>query len=401
MKKLFVLFWAAFSAAAQQETAAILKKLSAITGFTMAKPVDQKTMRREELKAYFEERLKEVVKPEEIRIEELTLKKFGFVPRDFDLKSQTIDLMAEQAAAFYDYRKKKMVLLDSPDGDAMAEMTLVHELAHALADQQVSLEKFLEKGKSSDDASMARTAVMEGQATYLMSEFMANKLGQSLKDTPMMVNMMSRMASAGGSGFPVFEKAPLYMRESLVFPYAKGMVFQHEVVMKSGQKGYREVFSRPPATTQEILHPARYFERVQPVVPKLAAMAKLKGWKKQAEGTVGEFDMSILLKQYAEGTESLAERWRGGGYQLWEDRVGKRTVLIFSTAWENAGAAGEFFAAYRKILTGKLEEPQFTTDSAAEIAGKSSDGHFHVWLNGNEVAAIEGLAWAEDAKKPQ
>ncbi len=400
MKHLLVFLLAAASLAAQ-ETAAVLKKLSEITGFAVSKPVDQKTMRREELKAYFEERLKEVVKPEEIRIEEMTLKKFGFVPADFDLKSTTIDLMAEQAAAFYDYRKKKMVLLDAPDGGAMAEMTLVHELAHALADQHVNLEKFLKKGNSSDDSSMARTAVMEGQATYLMSEFMANKMGQSLKDTPMMVDMMSRMASAGGSGFPVFEKAPLYMRESLVFPYAKGMVFQHKVVLKYGQKGYREVFERAPNTTQEILHPEKYFDRIQPASPKLAALAKPRGWKKQAEGTVGEFDLSILLKQYSEGSEALAEKWRGGGYQLWEDRVGKRAALIFSTAWEDEKSAREFFAAYRKILAGKLDKPEFSPEAEAELAGKAADGHFRVWLRGNEVAVIEGLAWAEDAKKPQ
>jgi hypothetical protein len=400
MRIRLLLLWAALSAAAQ-EHAEFLKKLSEVTGFSMIRPVDQKAMRREELKAYFEERIKEVVKPEEIRIEELTLKKFGFVPDDFDLKQSTIDLMAEQAAAFYDYRKKRMVLLDAPDGGAMAEMTLVHELAHALADQHYNLEKFLKKGNSSDDAALARTAVMEGQASYLMSELMARKLGQSLADSPMMVGMMSRMASAGGSGFPVFEKAPLYMRESLVFPYAKGMVFQHEVVMKYGQKGYREVFERAPNTTQEILHPDKYFDRVQPLVPKLAALARTRGWKKQAEGTVGEFDLSILLKQYAEGTETLASRWRGGGYQLWEDRVGRRTVLISSTAWENDAAAREFLGAYRKILNGKLTRAEFSSESESGLAGKSLGGHFRVWRSGAEVASIEGFGMPADVVGPR
>ena len=69
-----------------EETEDILKKLSGITGLAMLKPVNQITMKREQLKDYFDQRIKEVVKPEEIRLEELALKKMGFAPADFDLK---------------------------------------------------------------------------------------------------------------------------------------------------------------------------------------------------------------------------------------------------------------------------------------------------------------------------
>jgi len=109
------------------------------------------------VRQYIEQRVQEEVKPEELRAEELVLKKFGFVSQEFDLKKTTIDLLSEQAAAFYDYRKKKLYVLDS-SSTAVQEIALVHELAHALADQQFNLDKYIQKSNENDDAAMARLA---------------------------------------------------------------------------------------------------------------------------------------------------------------------------------------------------------------------------------------------------
>jgi len=115
------LTWAALAAllfapapvAAQTESPAeILTELSKITGWKIRKPVPQDTMSRDALKAYFEKRMGEMVDPEDVRIEELTLRRFGLVPREFNLKESTLELMTEQAAAFYDYKKDRMVMLD-------------------------------------------------------------------------------------------------------------------------------------------------------------------------------------------------------------------------------------------------------------------------------------------------
>ena len=61
---------------------------------------------RDKVKEFLEKRMKEAASPEEIRVEELTLKKFGLVPQDFDLAKNTVDLLTEQAAAFYDFHKR-------------------------------------------------------------------------------------------------------------------------------------------------------------------------------------------------------------------------------------------------------------------------------------------------------
>lgn len=368
----------------------IVAELSRITGWPLLKKVQYESMNRDQLKAYFEKRIREVVEPEEIRAEELTLKKFGYVPADYNLEKATIELLTEQAAAFYDYRAKKMVLLeDSASG--VQQIALVHELAHALADQHVSLERFIDKAGKSDDGALARAAVMEGQATWLMAEYMANRMGQSLKDAPWMMEMMSKTAAAMGDGFPVFNKAPLYIRETLIFPYAQGLRFQQEMFLKAGRKSFAELFKRPPLTTREVIHPETYLNRAPLPPVRLPSFEGESSYRKIAEGTLGEFDHAILLRQYSADSESLAASWRGGSYRIFEHKNSGRFVLVYASRWESPAAAGNFFRAHRKILAGKWKKLLPATESETVFAGAGDDGHFLLRLAGDMVSSIEGL----------
>ena len=89
-----------------------LESLAKVTGLPVKASVEREFITREKLKDFLQTRINESIKPEELRIEELTLKLFGFVPESYDLKASTVSLLTEQAAAFYDYRKKKMFLLE-------------------------------------------------------------------------------------------------------------------------------------------------------------------------------------------------------------------------------------------------------------------------------------------------
>ena len=96
------------------------------------------------------------------------------MPPDFNLAQNTVELLTEQAAAFYDYDKKKLFITETTSDDSQ-EPVLSHEIAHAIADQNYNLGKFIKAGRKSDDGATARLAVMEGQATWLMSELLARE----------------------------------------------------------------------------------------------------------------------------------------------------------------------------------------------------------------------------------
>ena len=375
-----------------------LQELSRLSGFKVRKQVRYDLITRDQVSKFLRTRIKEKAKPEQIRAEELTLKKFGLVPPDFSLEKSTVDLLTEQAAAFYDFESKKLYITDWASS-GMQQSALAHELAHALADQNFHLKRFLESSKN-DDAELARMAVMEGQASWLMSEYFARKSGQSLKTSPVLLDAMSQSAEGGAGEYPVFEQAPLYMRETLLFPYTWGIRFQQALVVKMGVAAFAEVFRKPPASTQQILHPEKYFAGV--VSGKLSPpdLVSRRGFKVLAEGTVGELDHQVLLRQYAgkADADKVAPHWTGGSYRLLENRKLKRLVLAYASEWDEAASAKEYFELYRKVLDGKWKKTEFESTTADYISGRGDDGFFLVRLRGRVVTSLEGLEALSQAR---
>ncbi len=317
-----------------------MKELATTTGLAMKSRVDRAFINKANLKKFLETRIQETVSDEDLRVETLTLRLFGFIPADYDLKGSTVSLLTEQAAAFYDYRKKKMFILESAP-ESTQRFVLTHELAHALADQHFNLGRFIRKGKT-DDSATARLAVMEGQAQWLMYEVMGAKTGQSLRKDPGLVRMMANMGESGLSQYPELTNAPVYIRESLLFPYSRGFVFIAQVIEKLGNEGFSEVFRRPPSTTQQIMHAERYFANAEALPAALEPSPK--GNKVLIEGTLGEFDCLVMFKQFgnADSAAERAARWRGGQFRVSEHKKTKQPLLQYTIAWESPEAAADF-----------------------------------------------------------
>jgi hypothetical protein len=376
-----------------------LQDLSAITGLKAKKHIHYDLITRDKVNEFLKDRVKDSIKPEELRAEEMTLKKLGFVPPDFNLEKSTVDLLTEQAAAFYDYHKKKLFLTDWAPS-AMQESALIHELAHALADQNFHLERFIKQGGKSDDSELARMAVMEGQATWLMTEVQAQRAGQSISSNPGLLDAMSGATDEGTSQYPVFNSVPLYLRETLVFPYTEGGRFQNAVYAKVGKAAFSEVFRRPPDTSQQILHPAKYFDHIQPTDPAFPQLAHGKGYKDLSEGMLGELDHAILIRQYGTSLQAtaIAPHWKGGRYSLIENKSQSRVILRYVSEWDSVEIAQDFFRFYRQALRKKWKKIEITSETESTLSGTGDDGYFVVRQTGALVSSVEGLASPEQAK---
>ena len=370
----------------------LAEQLTKISGMPLRHPVPCDFISKEKIKEFLNKRIKEVAKPEDLRAEELTLKKFGLVPADFDLAKNTVELLTEQAAAFYDYDKKKLFITDTTTGESQ-EPVLSHEIAHAIADQNYNLAKFIKAGRKSDDGATARMAVMEGQATWLMSELLAQKTGQSLKNSPALLAMMSGATDGGAGQYPVFDNSPLYLRLTLVFPYTKGMLFQHALFDRDGKKAFPEVFLKPPVSTQQILHPEKYFEGVKPTEPDLPKFPLGKGYKSLVGGTLGELEHAVMLEQYSgkQLASELAPHWRGCTFEILENRKEGRAVLYYAAEWDNEDAARRYFAAYRTQLGKKWKLLKIERESPDLVTGQGDDGRFELRRIGTKVTSVEGL----------
>ncbi len=115
--------------------------------------------------------------------EELSLKKFGFLPRDFNLQEFLVKSTGQQIAAYYDDETKTISMLNWVPPDRQ-EPILAHELTHALQDQNYDLAKWMKPaakpaGKQENsnapvdgDSQIARKAVVEGQAMVVYVDYM-------------------------------------------------------------------------------------------------------------------------------------------------------------------------------------------------------------------------------------
>jgi len=322
---------------------------------------------------------------------------FGLVPQDFNLARETEDLLGEQAAAFYDYKKKRLYIIDSTPTGEEQQMALVHELAHALADQQHSLGKYLNQGSPDSDESTAREAVMEGQATWLTWAYEAKRAGGK-GEVPL--KMLDQLTSErdNNSDFPVLDKTPLYMRESLLFPYNAGARFQDAVYRKLGREAFETVFAQSPRSTQQILHPMAYFDMTAPATIEPWGLAKIFG--KQAaqfrpiiEGAVGEFDHAILLRQFIGESEGApaAQHWRAGWFRLYEHKKESYPVLSYVSQWDSLEAARAYFGLYQRVLQGKWKKMEVASATPTEVSGTGDSGRFTVRIFGTSVQSVEGL----------
>jgi hypothetical protein len=329
------------------------------------------------------------VNPNKTDAEELVLKRLGFAPPDFKLRQTTIDLLGEQAAAFYDFKARKLFLLDSSD-DSLGPELLIHELGHALADQHFGLRKFLKGAVGDDDAALARMAVMEGQAMFLMGEYGARKAGLHLKDSPALIDRLSQPDSGDDDKFPVMQRVPLYLKESLLFPYSQGLRFQAAVCQKDADCMAR-VFRDPPRSSAQVLHPDLYFSHVLPQPVDLPRPGEGK-WRTRMEGNLGEFDLELLLRTHKADASAVTPHWRGGAYRLLENKgKAKDLLLLHASIWEDETAASRWFNAYTAILPSKFSKLKVLSRQEREWTGTCEFGRFRIYREGKVVTAIEGL----------
>ena len=376
---------------------AIVETLSEITGLPEKHPVPYGRMDKQQLRHFLTKRIKKTLKPEEIRADELALKMFGLVPQDFDLRRSTIDLLTEQAAAFYDYDSKKLFLLDDT-GFESETTTLAHELAHALADQHFNLGKFMDETPSYDDENLAHTAVVEGQASWLMLAYDLSQNGHPGTPTPEMVKSVVDSSETSMADYPVLKGSPLYIQQSLLFPYTEGTMFFDTVYRKMGKPAFAAVFTDAPVDSAQIIHPSRYFAHEEETKPETPKLMLTKPGKEITEGSVGEFDHEMLLRQYAGEQEasSLSPHLRGGQFQIVAAGNERKPVLAYASEWDSEETAARFFADYQRILQAKWKHCDPATASRTVFAGSADDGYFVTRLAGSTVTSIEGVSeWVD------
>ena len=370
-------------------TAEVLQETSELRKLPVLRQVRSGAQSREEIRRMVVQNLEEQTTPEEMRATESALRKYGLAPAGFKLREFVVGLLTEQIAGYYDPRRQVFYLADWIDVDGQKPV-IAHELTHALQDQHFNLRRFEKWPDGDADAELAAHALIEGDATLLMMHYVLRN--------PLRAFAMMKSMAASGASTEQLDRAPRALRETLMFPYEQGSMFARQVHRRGGWELVSKAYAELPQSTEQILHPEKYFAREAPVKiqsPNLAARLGAN-WKRTDYDVNGEWGYYLILNEFLPARDEAlkaAAGWAGDRYALYEDARAGGVALAQMTQWDTEQDAAEFFDAYARRTEQRYQgaTAEQTADAAQRRAWQTKEGLVVLERRGARVAILEGI----------
>lgn len=392
------------------------------TGLAVRETVKRKLLTREQVVTILKQKMEGDKDTARIERSTIVLEKFGLLPQHFTLRPFLLKLLSEQVAGFYDSKTKTVNLLNWIDADTQKPV-LAHELTHALQDQYqtahgITLDRWENAGPDStprnvaedrehlrfDETGTAREAALEGQAMVAYYDYALEGRGQTLRTLPDISPGALSDATGKDSGkdseSPVLDSAPMVLRESLLFPYQEGLMFEQRLLKDRGTAAaFASVLSKPPGTSYEILHP-HFYE--QAGIPPLLSMPDLHPlldgeWAPYDVGVMGALDVRMLAEALAgkgAGADA-ALSWDGGLYYAAQARTATTDsakndtasiALVYLSRWKTADAAASFTSLYRASLAKRYKH----LEAGAGASANANKGGVQMTEEGPVLARQQG-----------
>jgi hypothetical protein len=374
----------------------MIQTTARIRGLEPKGPILRGVKSREEISRFLNNLLQKEYSRSELQKEGKMLQKLGLIPSSMDFKDFLLKLLSEQAEGFYDPETKTLYIASWAPIEEQKPV-MAHEITHALQDQYFDIGKTLKEDRdlANDDRALAHEAVREGDGMAVMLNYLLEPAQKDFTKLPDLLTVMRAQMSVSQSRNAVFESAPKYIQESLLFSYGYGTAFLQKVWAKDPSwKSIDKLYADPPASTEQILHPEKYFSHDDPKpVQEEDVAAKLgNNWKVAYKNVLGEFSLGLWMN--LRFTETRARRvvsgWGGDQVLLLENGEGKNAVFV-NTVWDSADEADVFFTALQDWF--KQTYPQ-----AAKIKESSTglslvqNGEFHsLQRDGTSIRFIIGL----------
>lgn len=330
-----------------------------LRGLTFLRPVRYQEIPRSQLPAILRQKLAQQVPEQEFGNMGAALVALGLLPHGFDLEKTYFALLGEQVGAFYDQHSKELFTFSGQRlSNSQNRVILAHELTHALEDQRFDLSRLPLEAKGNDDRSLAASALVEGDATLVMNQYMLGDLSMTaLKDS---------LASALTTDVRQLAAAPHYLRETLLFPYLHGLEFCQTLYNRGGWEALADAFAHPPASTAEILHPELFLAtpRQEPVVVTFRQTERL-GYKPIMDNVLGEFGARQLLMVWLNDDRQAALStggWRGDRVLVYSD--GLANSYVWRTLWTDEQNANRFRTVLARCMS--LRYKGLTSNVAAD-----------------------------------
>lgn len=303
-------------------------------------------MGHDSLVEYLDEILESEYPPTEAEVDERLLEAFDLLSPGTDLRALRARVLEDNVVGFYDERPGRKQLYAISEDEAftpMNQIVLAHELRHALQDQYADLHwQIPDDVGDFDDRRIAWMCLLEGDATLVMERFLLGRLGGLGAALPGGLGGGAGSSDMPLTGLASLSNAPPVVRDQLVMPYLVGRELARAIESREGADGMRDAWLRPPESTEQVLHPEKFFFREPPrqVWPR----REPSRGRVLSEGVLGELLLRTLLEE-ADNAPGAAG-WGGDGWRLWD--VEGRTALAWTSAWDTMSDALEFEEALKR-----------------------------------------------------
>ncbi len=368
----------------------VLQQMSEITGWKLKSPLKKSIRTREEIHGYVLRQMHEEKNAKDSYASTRSAEAFGLIPKGFNLEGFLVDLLTEQIAGLYDPKAHEFYIADWIPPEEQ-RMVMSHELTHALEDQYFQIEDWVKVARPNDDAELARESVLEGSAMAAMLDYMLKEKGLKLRDLP---DIDPSLFVGDLSETPMIKKAPPFIKDFLMFPYFSGLTFSMSVLKTDGWHGFSSVFEKPPANSQQILHPELYRSGTIPksLTLDLPTHSPEASWTKLEENSLGEFGWKEVLKQFLDDDRArlLSAAWDGDLYATYEQKDAHRIMLLTRIRFSSQEFAARFFGQYSEALEKKHSVRSGLFRQPGFFSFDTPEGSVFLRCNRKECITLEG-----------
>jgi hypothetical protein len=313
----------------------------------------------------------------------------GMLPEGTDLASLAVSFTAATAGATYSPLDKQVLLVSEGPKGFRDEGLLAHEFVHALQDQHFDLLRLITARPFSFDREEAAFAVVEGDAVSVERRveqgdaWSRKTLEEVAREEDERYSLYRRGV---GALFP-----PL-LTETFIFRYRDGLRFVEAMRRARPPVRLDDVFRRPPASSEQVLHPEKYLSNERPREVSLDAEGFAdEGWSLAAATPLGEVGVRGLLLAGVPTEEArrAAAGWGGDRAFLFE-REGRAPLFVWKTVWDTGRDAQEFFRAYNALLAGRASAASPAGGGESERAWREGAVVTRVRVEGDAVTIVRG-----------
>ena len=303
----------------------------------------------------------------------VTLQALGLLEPDDDIVELQLEMLSGGVSGFYDDVKKRLVVVTDAGLTGEARVTYAHEYAHALQDENFGIGTLGLEGwefvssqvEGGDDGAMARLALVEGDA-----QLTAILWAQEHLD-------LDDLLDLGGEP-PDVSQFPDWLLETQLFSYTAGVDFVAAIYQQGGFDAVNAAFADPPDSSEQILHPEKYFDREAPVEVEVTDIAESlgAGWEQIESTRMGQATLQFTLDALGadpDGAVQASEGW-GGDALVVASGPDESFALAWRFVFDTSTDAQEFLVAYNALVP-EIRVPadvEQLTDGSVLVAHASS-----------------------------